>query len=105
MWGTVGNDIAVNLYDVYKRNFENNVATIPPPLAGHSYKSSEGASVVTHYGDFVNDPAGFHYVVSDYDPNVIDIVSISPVGLMTYKPIASSPPPPEAYINIILIKK
>jgi hypothetical protein len=89
------NATTINLYeDVYEENLN-------PQNQAH-YVSSSGSVVA--FSDYGSGPSDFYYVVTDYDPAVIKINSISTAGLMTYEKVGTVLPK-DAYINVVMIRK
>jgi hypothetical protein len=110
---TLGTTFSVDLYDIYMENLESVSSThnttpytgsIDPTL-GHKYIASDGSSVVRPFGETPPARTDLIYIVTDYDENVINNVSITPNGILTYQTAVAGPPPIDAYVDIILKKK
>lgn len=106
----VGEVQQIDLFAIYSESFETGNAThnFPQygtaidPTNGHGYYASESTPAVKPFGDAItrND---LIYIITDYQTNVIEVVSITG-GVLTYKmklPVA----PENAYVNILLKKK
>jgi hypothetical protein len=93
-WTTSG---SIDLFNnVYKANFN-------PSNANNYFSNLPGVVAFPDYHDKADD---FYYVVTYYDPNVIQINGITSGGVMTYSKVGSGQVPPEnAYINVIMIRK
>lgn len=96
-WGSAGTSLSINLFTEYEK------AYMPSsPSYGNSYLSSTNG--IINVPDHANSKTDFHYVVSYFDNSVIDITSITPEGIMYYKPKVDVTPD-NAFMNIMMIRK
>lgn len=95
---TVGATLTYNIYEHYTKQFTEvnnitfvssnpNISTIPSPTDGRLYKKSE-----------------LDYVITYYDENIIENVSIDENGVMTYK-VKDLETTPNSFINVVFIIK
>jgi hypothetical protein len=103
-WGDTSTPISVDLYAIYAANLETGTHPTTGPTTGHKYLASDGSSKVQPFGATLPAPGDFVYIITDYDDTVIEDVTISAVGIFTYKPKVATVPD-GAYVNIILKKK
>lgn len=88
---TTGNGKNLNLYNIYKNQFEG---------SNSNFVKSTGAPSQVPYIAAASD---LYYYVTDYDDTVFTINSISDAGLMNYDVKAT--PSTRAYINIVFVLK
>ncbi|NDW09973.1 hypothetical protein [Dysgonomonas sp. 520] len=96
--GSVGATSTVNLYEEYRKQFTK---------AGNSTFVSNNASlnVVPSAGPGVlYTPDQLDYVVTYYDTDIFDTVSINNSGVMTYK-VKSLNTTPGSYLNVVFVVK
>lgn len=96
-WGSVGQEITVNLFNVYAKAFKS--------TATHNtdkYFSSTGAAVnVAYHNDDV--ATSFHYVITDYDDKAIQITSLNGNGEFRYRILKTNSE--NAWVSILLVRK
>jgi hypothetical protein len=90
------NEQTVDLYETYKNTFR-------PDPSPTSYFSSTGSIVPVpdHTEDVATD---FHYVITEFDSNVILLLSLDADGKLTYK-TRTPVPPVTSFMNVLLVRK
>ena len=65
--------------------------------------SSKGAPVITlgHQGTV---PTDFYYLITSYDPNVIEVISLTEYGVLTYRKLVSTPPF-NSFVKILMARR
>jgi len=106
-WSTVTNDPAteietVDLFtDIYQPAFGATMHSAP------TYFTSAGADfpvVVPGHEPNTTVATDFYYVITKYDPEIIEIQSLTETGVLTYKKLVPVPPY-NAFIKILLVRK
>ena len=106
-WATITNDSAteyetVDLFnDIYQPAFGGTLSSAP------TYFTSEGADVaivVSGHEPAANLATDFYYVITQYDPEIIEIQSLTKTGVLTYKKLVPVPPH-NAFMKILLVRK
>jgi len=96
----------VNLFEIYKEGFRGlNVKSDGTAEDGRqtlSTFSSEGAPVIVlgHNNTAATD---FYYVITSYDPDVIQIEELTACGMLTYKKLVPAPPF-NSFIKILMVR-
>ena len=96
-WGAVGTPLTEDLFAVYAKAF-NPTAT----YGTIKYISSAlgNVSIPCHTNDQASD---FYYVITDYDENAIENLSITSNGIFSYTPKTTNSD--GAWVNILLVRK
>jgi hypothetical protein len=110
---TLHSSFSVDLFAVYRENLEkegphNESNATLDPTDGHATVVSNGSEtepLVHPFGAEITDATDLTYIITDYDMSVISNVQITEGGLLTYQTNVAGPPPPHAYVNIVVKKR
>lgn len=94
---------SVNLYDKYKEQFENPETNPPTVSSNNPYFKSNNPSI-KFVGSKIYAADELDYIVTFFDENYIEIISIDNQGNMEYE-VKNMNPPSHSFINIILQPK